>query len=335
MSQELVNFKGQSVAPSFRGVVDPQESLADGIGGGYGVIGYRGKEWTLRYRGETYRFLEGKHPAPFIDVIIVRQAPNKSKSYYPSYEEGDNGRPTCASIDGITPDEDVEDRQADACSICPRNVFKTKANGMRGKECADYKRIAVMLLPETSAAMLGSPLLEPVFLRVPAASLTNLGTYGQYLQKQGYPYIGLVTRVSFEPGKAYPKMQFLGESLLPEENAPFILPMREDPVSLRITGEDNSYRIKQIGQSAPQQQVQKPKVSNVSFASAAAEVAKKNGNGVDTVKMIEATAVEVLPVEAAPVQVKPAVPVQVDPAPGEAEESDADLDARLGSLIKF
>ena len=39
-------------AAVFAGLNPESESLADGIGQSYGIIGYKGKVWTLRYRGE-------------------------------------------------------------------------------------------------------------------------------------------------------------------------------------------------------------------------------------------------------------------------------------------
>ncbi len=336
-------MKGQSVAGAFKGVIDPQESLADGIGGGYGVIGYKGKEWSLRYKGENYRFTDlvkgREQAATSIDVIIVRQAPGKSKSYFPSYEEGSSGRPLCQSIDGITPDEDVDEKQSDSCAICPRNVFQTNSKGFRSKECSDYKRVAVLLMPDVSKKMLGAELQEAVFLRVPAASLTNLGTYGEYLKRIDAPYLGLVTRISFEQGKAFPKFQFFGEAFLPEDVAPFVLQVREDHLTKRITGEDGSYRVKQIGQQAAPEQIEKPKtVAKVSFSSNGSQSIGQTGpigqgqasSGSEGVgrapKQIE-------------LQANPETTQNVkSPAADEGkdvEESDADLDARLGSLIKF
>ena len=66
---------------------DP-ESLADGIGSSYGIIGYKGKVWSLRYRGEKHTFTrpDDNSPIGHIDVIILRQARVKSKSYYGKYD---------------------------------------------------------------------------------------------------------------------------------------------------------------------------------------------------------------------------------------------------------
>jgi hypothetical protein len=56
MSTDLMNisqFKGLAPAAAFAAALDPHaESLSDGIGSSYGIVGYKGKVWTLRLRGQ-------------------------------------------------------------------------------------------------------------------------------------------------------------------------------------------------------------------------------------------------------------------------------------------
>ena len=53
MSQELVNQAGFQGGPAaaFAGL-GMDESLSDGIGGGYALIRYKGKVWKIQVRGE-------------------------------------------------------------------------------------------------------------------------------------------------------------------------------------------------------------------------------------------------------------------------------------------
>ena len=70
------------------------ESLAGGIGTAYAIVGYKGKTWSLRYRGETHLFKRKDGTlADHIDVVILHAAPNKSKSYFANWEDG-TGDPT-------------------------------------------------------------------------------------------------------------------------------------------------------------------------------------------------------------------------------------------------
>jgi hypothetical protein len=225
----------------------PQESLAEGIGTSYGVLHYKGKVWSLRYRGQSYVITrpDDGSPANSVDFIILRQARNKSKSFYAKWDPNtsDGERPICASLDGITPDEDVQSKQANACAVCPRNTWKTMPDGRRTRECSDYKRLAVLLLPTLTTRLLGSPLLEPVFLRIPPASLNDLGTFGDRMNAMGWHYSSFVTRASFDPTSEYPKFKFEEVVALTDQEAPVVLPMRDEPQTLRITGEDKTSAI--------------------------------------------------------------------------------------------
>jgi hypothetical protein len=247
MSTDLMNisaFKGMQPAKEFA-VLDPHaESLADGIGSSYGIVGYKGKNWSLRLRGEQYNFVRGDDGSPlaFLDVIILRQLPTKSKSFYPpgSYVDGQVGtRPICAALDGITPDADIATPESSACAICPRNVFKVSADGRKTRDCSDYKRLAVLILPSLTKALLGAPLMEPVFLRVPAASLNDLALFGEGMSAQGFHYSSYVTRIGFNPEKAHPQMTFKALQALGSREAALVLPLREEATAKRITGEND------------------------------------------------------------------------------------------------
>lgn len=240
----LVAFDFKASRPSAQfTVLDPSESLSEGIGGGYPIIGYKGKTWTLRHRGESHLFVRADDGSPisYIDVVILRASKVKAKSYYESYDEGAAGkRPVCASIDGVTPDADVQAKQADACAICARNAWHTDANGRKSRDCQDYKRIAVLVLPQQTARMpgIGTPLLEPVFLRVPPASLQDLGIFGDTMSGQGWAFSSFVTRISFDTSVAHPKFVFKAIQPVGDDEAKTILAMREEAVAKRITGED-------------------------------------------------------------------------------------------------
>lgn len=242
-SVATVPFAGAAPAKAFAAL--PAESLAEGIGSSYAIIGYKGKVWSLRYRGEKHTFVRDDDGSPmsYIDVIILRSPAVKSKSYY-SREDGfdpnsnDGKRPLCASLDGVTPDTDIAVPQSRACATCPRNEWKTDANGKKTRDCADAKRLAVLILPAQTAKLLGSPLLEPTFLRVPPASLNDLAAMGEMMDKQGWPYCSFITRVSFDPEQPHPKMIFRPIQQLTDAEAPVVLGMRDDPMALRITGED-------------------------------------------------------------------------------------------------
>jgi hypothetical protein len=245
MGQELQipdSFKNKAMAKAFAGAgLDAQDdNLAEGIGQSYGVVGYKGKTWSLRIRGERHNILDPATgaPSPYLDAIILGQAKTKSKSFYKQYMPGtsDGDRPICSSIDGITPDADVQQQQSDHCATCPRNVWKNMPNGKKGRECTDYKRLAILILPTQTKPILGTPLIEPVFLRVPPDSLNSLAIMGETMAAQGYHYSSYITRIVFDPNKAHPSMVFRPLQGLTDQEAPVILEVRSDPMVGRITG---------------------------------------------------------------------------------------------------
>lgn len=267
MSNDLIDmsaFQGARPAAAFASL--PQESLADGIGQSYAILSYRGKTWSLRHRSETKMFLrrDDQSPVSYLDVVILRQAPNKSKSYYApgSYDPANpnTSPPLCASLDGIKPDPDVTAKQADACALCPHNQFKTMPDGRKRRDCSDFKRLAVFLLPSSSMLAINEVLIEPVFLRVPPASLDPLAKYGESLAKMGWPFASVVTRITFDPTEPHPKMLFKAIKPLTDKDANAVLGLREDSQAKRITGEEG--RPVPVNQSALAQPVSAPQVAH-------------------------------------------------------------------------
>jgi hypothetical protein len=243
MGTEVDVFTNSRPSQAFAHLDAAKDNLAEGIGSSYGVVGYKGKVWTLRYRGDRHTFVRSDDgtPANAIDAIILRQAHNKSKSYYEGgYDTNasEGRRPTCAALDGITPDVDVPQRQATHCAICPRNAWKTSPDGRKSRECTDYKRLAVLIMPKQTQDLLGAPLMEPVFLRVPPASLNALVDLGEAMAGKGYHYSSYITQISFDPAQPHPKFIFRATKPLTDKEAPVVLAMRETPMALRITGED-------------------------------------------------------------------------------------------------
>src|SRR5579859_7574290 len=121
--QAVEFWKAAKPAQAFVAAANPDESLSDGIGQSYAVIGYKGKIWSIRHRGETKMVLrpDDGTPMSYIDVVIIRSSPVKAKSYYVGgYDDAGSAgkRPDCASIDGIRPDPDVVSKQADVCGLC-------------------------------------------------------------------------------------------------------------------------------------------------------------------------------------------------------------------------
>jgi len=184
-----VNDEEFKVSPKFSQL--PVEDLAEGMAGGFSSIRYKGKAWALRHQRETYYF-----DTPTIDAVILARSPKISRAYYPGqYDDDSEGRrPVCSSLDGENIDPDVPEPQAKCCSMCPHNVWHDKK-----KECQDHRRMAVLLLPEDTKRLLGAPLYDPVFLKIPPGSFGNYRKFAAFLKDRNIPLQSFVVQLGFAP----------------------------------------------------------------------------------------------------------------------------------------
>ncbi len=222
--------------------VKPENDLAAGVQAGFGLIGYKGKVWSIRYRGEDQQLLrdDGDGPRNSIEVVILKGAGYISKIWYEmGYVEGSTAAPDCFSPNGIVPDPASTKRQSNACATCPQNVWGSKISdaGKKGKACGDSKRLAVVPLADIPNETYGGPLL----LRVPAASLQDLATFGNKMQNLGYPYYAIATRISFDSNEAYPKFQFNAIRPLTDEEADQVLAMQGMAEVARVLAEGTEH----------------------------------------------------------------------------------------------
>jgi hypothetical protein len=210
-----------AVSTRFQGHVADND-LAGGITGGYGLIAYRGKVWTIRHRGTDMQLMrdDGDGPRNSIEVVILKANPQLSKIWYEhGYVEGSTEAPDCASANGLVPDQGVPKKQNDVCLTCPKNAWGSDPRGGKGKACGDSRRLAVVPLADLKNESLGGPLL----LRCPAASLQDLATFSQQMASQGYPYNSIGIRISFDPKESFPKFQFQAIRPLNDAEADIVL----------------------------------------------------------------------------------------------------------------
>lgn len=219
------------------------QELGAGIAAPFAVIGYKGSRWSIRHRGVTTvleRFdAQGRRDGfvPFLDVVILFAASHHSKVYYEkNYSDGDDDAPDCWSTNGTVPDQAAPKKQSQTCATCKWNEFGSRVNaqtGSKGKACADTRRMAVVPYADIENTALGGPML----LRVPPASLGAVGEYSDMLKANAAPYSAVATRIGFDPGEAYPKMQFEPIAALSDVEMAKVLRMQEHPLVERIVQE--------------------------------------------------------------------------------------------------
>lgn len=218
MSNDLTTVKNNLPA-ALQDVFNTDElagDLYDGLQGGFAVVSFRGSKWRIKHGGEENLILKDGEAAPSIEAVIVKASKNVSKIFYDkNYEEGDDSAPDCWSIDGITPDAAAPNPQADACAGCPQNIWGSRItdSGKKGKRCGDNRRVAIVPLADIVNETMGGAML----MRVPAASLGDLATYGKGMAQKGFPYNAIGTRIGFDPDVSYPKLTFKPIRKLDEE----------------------------------------------------------------------------------------------------------------------
>lgn len=212
--------------------------LSAGVQAGFGLIGYKGKVWSIRYRGEERQLMrdDGDGPRNSIEIVILKAATAVSKIWYENgYTDGSHQQPDCFSTNGVTPDLASPKKQSASCASCPMNAWGSRVTpaGKAGKACSDSKRLAIAPLGDIPNEVFGGPLL----LRVPAASLQDLAQFGNIMQKMGYFYNAVGVRISFDPAESYPKFQFNAIRPLTDEEADLVLEMQKSPTVDRILAE--------------------------------------------------------------------------------------------------
>lgn len=234
------------VSNKFAGVAIANEAAA-GIESGYAVMKYKGKVWTVDYRGEAKPIMrpDGDGPANSIEVVIVMASGVKSKIYYPNYVDGASERPVCWSANGVTPDGRADKPQSTSCATCQWNKSGSKVDETgqaRGKACRDNKRVAIVPFADLKNELYGGPML----LRIPAASLNDFAMFTRKMEAMGVPYCAAAVKISFDPAQAYPKFVFQGIRPLNDEEADIILALRDDPQTKRIVSEEGDGATQQV-----------------------------------------------------------------------------------------
>jgi hypothetical protein len=235
--------------------------LNEGVGQSFGILTFRGKVWRIKFRGvETPLLMPPRVPGgpqdtpqPNIDVVIVHASPAISKIWYNGgYQEGDKEAPDCFSVNGVSPDPASPDRQAELCATCPKNVWgsKTTEAGKPGKACQDSKRLVVVPAGDLQNEMFGGPML----LRVPPASLQDMGQYNDMLGQMGHRFYTVRTQLGFDHQVAYPKLTWAPIASLSDSEAQVVVALQEDPRTKRILSE----AVDQVRHEAPAQIEQQP-----------------------------------------------------------------------------
>lgn len=217
------------------------DDLSAGVTGGFGVVSIRGSKWRIKYQGdETVVTDENDEAIAGLELVLIKASPKLSKIFYKdTYVEGSAEAPDCFSNDGVRPDASVQDPQAKTCEVCPHNQWGSRITeaGKKAKACHDSRRVAVVPAGDLENKLYGGPML----LRIPPASLGDLAQYGKALNQKGFPYFGIITRLSFDLDAAYPKLKFKAVRVLKEAEGAVINDYLQDNEALGRILESNEF----------------------------------------------------------------------------------------------
>ena len=212
MSTNLVSLTQAQAPASSQQKLAAGSSLAgnfsDGIRDAFPLLSIKGSRFHLRMSGQSQAILDPatNTPVSFLDVILVNASRLLSKTYYiKGFAEGDLNPPDCWSLDSVRPDPSVVNKVNPTCANCPMNAFGSRMtpDGKAAKACQDARRVAVMMPHQ-----LGQPDPLLLLLRIPQSSLKNLKNHVQLIERHGFDANACVTRLSFDPTAAYPKLVF-------------------------------------------------------------------------------------------------------------------------------
>ena len=198
-------------------------------------LSFRGKVWRTVIEGDETPMTNSEgDPISSVNVVILNFSKARSRTYFEgAFEEGKSQAPVCWSTDGVTPDNDVKNKQSATCATCKWSVkgSKTGDTGKLLTACAVNKRVVVVPTADVH--------FTPMLLKVPQTSMWDgkneenekkgFYAFDQYidmLRKRGCNHSGFVsTRIKYDPRMAYPKLLFSASRWLEESEIAEVTPL--------------------------------------------------------------------------------------------------------------
>lgn len=242
--------------------------FADNVADAFPRLSIKGKVFRVRVDGQEVvaRDPDTKLPLQYLDVVLINASPQLAKTYYEKgFSEGDMNPPDCWSLDSIRPDPSILKPINPTCLDCPFNAFGSRVtpDGKAAKACADSRRIVVAMPHQLLDAEV------PVYLlRVPQGSLKNMKNYTlDKLARNGYEPGGCISRLTFDVGVAFPKLEFTFVSPVNDDEFEAVIQLATSPAvtaMLRAPDFDNvasAVNAKKTEEVQPQQRQKAPDLS--------------------------------------------------------------------------
>lgn len=179
---------------------------------------------NISLKGGVFNLPDGTtHKGPLECIILDWRIVNAF--YTGPYDPQNPKPPKCWAIseelDAAAPPDEVEEKQAEACNVCPMNEFGSAPTG-KGKACKNQRRLAVVPLDATAET-------QPMTLTV---SPSGLGKFESYVVRLGGPEfeampIQMMTRIGFDANVTYPSLIFSPGDRVPEDRLNIMMTLRQ------------------------------------------------------------------------------------------------------------
>jgi hypothetical protein len=194
-------------------------------------LSIKGKVFSVVIGGEATKLMrqnaEGEEePVNIFPVVILKAQERGGREFYEgAYNPEATSAPVCWSNDGIAPDPTVIGKKSSKCASCPLSVKGSKQtdNGKDAVACQTFRLLAIVPAHDLE--------FEPLRLKLRTTSNFDgrnkeaqaKGWYGfknyeDMLRSKGYKDTRVLsTKLRFDPGSEWPKIQFsTGKWLSPE-----------------------------------------------------------------------------------------------------------------------
>lgn len=160
----------------------------------------------IKYKGAQHFILGDDLTVREIEIVVVAFT-NTNAYYATGFVAGTVQPPLCYAIDplphGMIPRDNSPAKQHHECDSCKMNQFKSHQNG-RGKACRNARRLAVLLLNNTTVEK-----ADLCTIDVPPTSLKAFDRYVTSLAaRYGCMPVAVLTRVTLDPNETYSKLNF-------------------------------------------------------------------------------------------------------------------------------
>jgi hypothetical protein len=168
-------------------------------------ISIKGGVFRLVAGGKEIAAIDDRH----LEVIIVKAAPKVSRIFYAASYDADNiTGPDCWSNDGERPDASSQNKQAETCMSCPKNIAGSGQGNSRA--CRYQQRLAVVLANNPSGDVMQLTLPATSVFGKEEGDKRPLQAYARYLAVQNPPVNPeqIVTEMRFDTKAESPKLFF-------------------------------------------------------------------------------------------------------------------------------